>query len=383
MSNSNAKKAKRSYLAKLRKMVASHTYDLGKKVLDEGIENAKELHDVDLPVNKRLKDIVKEVVDVNTKVKNYIKATKDEVSEVVKEGTKQAVAAIKNDKKDLTNEEDEFLSSFGIDLDDMDFDDDDDDMSNDDMDDIGEESAAQSMWDGAKDYTERRYPTTVSKLTNDDISAAIFLLIQNIKCPHIRELYATHSDEINNIIVNGTSSYASDIKSGTGDKLNYVKNMISDINSDMLPNVGTEDDDNMDEEMSQSGVVIEVIETELPTKIESNQSLVLKKRLHDVILKYFSKLETCVLHDEEILAILSIAESKIDAVANYLATLCEESSLSISNTIMCSLTELVPDCIPIGKRLVLAFYLGIIPEDQLEPAKRIISIYYNKIKNMN
>lgn len=372
---SNAKKAKRSYLSKLKKMVASHTYDLGKQVLDEGIENAKELHDVDLPVNKRMKDIVKEVVEVNTKVKNYIKATKDEVAEVVKEGTKQAIVAIKNDKQNMTTEEDEFLASLDIDLDDFD----EDDLVGDDSDDmdISEESmGGRDMWRAASEYTSMRYPVTVAKLTNDDISAAILLLLQKAPCPEFQEIYSTHADEINNIVKTGTHNSVAEIKEGSGDKLNYVKNMIQDVNSDMVPNVGTEDID--EEEMSSVGIVVEVIPTELPTVVPTEE-LNLKARIHRVIHMYLDKLEGCISRDEEITGMLAVAESKISAVATYVSTLSGKSTIELENMIMSSIESIAPSCIPVCRRLALAFYLGIIPEDLIEQGRRIISIYYNKI----
>lgn len=372
---SNAKKAKRSYLSKLKKMVASHTYDLGKQVLDEGIENAKELHNVDLPVNKRMKDIVKEVIDVNKKVKNYIKATKDEVAEVVKEGTKQAVVAIKNDKENMTTEEDEFLASLDIDLDDFD----EDDLVGDDSDDmdISEESmSGREMWRAASEYTSMRYPVTVAKLTNDDISAAILLLLQKAPCPEFQEIYSTHADDINNVVKTGTHNSVSEIKEGSGDKLNYVKNMIQDVNADMVPNVGTEDID--EEEVSAVGIVVEVIPTELPTVVPTEE-LNLKARIHRVIHMYLDKLEGCISRDEEITGMLAIAEAKISAVATYVSTLCGKSNIEIENMIMSSIESIAPSCIPVCRRLALAFYLGIIPEDLIEQGRRIISIYYNKI----
>lgn len=372
---SNAKKAKRSYLSKLKKMVASHTYDLGKQVLDEGIENAKELHDVDLPVNKRMKDIVKEVVEVNTKVKNYIKATKEEVAEVVKEGTKQAIVAIKNDKQNMTTEEDEFLASLDIDLDDFD----EDDLIGDDSDDmdIAEESmSGREMWRAASEYTSMRYPVTVAKLTNDDISAAILLLLQKAPCPEFQEIYSTHADDINNVVKTGTHNSVAEIKEGSGDKLNYVKNMIQDVNADMVPNVGTEDID--EEEVGAVGIVVEVIPTELPTVVPTEE-LNLKARIHRVIHMYLDKLEGCISRDEEITGMLAIAEAKISAVATYVSTLCGKSNIEIENMIMSSIEGIAPSCIPVCRRLALAFYLGIIPEDLIEQGRRIISIYYNKI----
>lgn len=378
--DNNAKKAKVSYLGKMKRIVASHVYDLGKKVLDEGIDNAKELHDVDLPVQKSMKDIVKEVITVNTKVKNYIKATKDEVSQTIKDGSKQAIIALKNDKEHMTTEEDKFLDSFDeFDLDDLDSEDWEEIMDGEtsDSDEIATEAfGAQDMWDGAKRYAEMSQPTVVSKMTNDDISAAILLLIQKAPCPHFQELYASHTSEIENIVKTGTSGSVDEIEEGTGDKLGYVKAMIQDVNSDMVPNVGTED---MEDEVEGSGIVVEVVTTELPTTPEVTEDLEIKARVHRVIHMYLNKLESCISQDSELSGILSVAESKINGVATYASTICGKSDISIADMITSTITKVVPECLPVGKRLALAFYLGIIPADLIEQGQRIISIYYNKI----
>ena len=379
--NKNAKKAKRAYLGKLRTMVASHVHDLGKQILDEGIENAKENHGVKLPVEKRMKDIVKEVVAVNMKVKNYVKATKDEVQEVLKEGTKQAIVAIKNDNKDMTNEEDEFFKSLDIDIDDLDDEDwddiNDEDTGDDYDDDISEESFARDMWQGAKNYTEMVNATVISQLSDDDICAAILLLVQNCKCQELQSVISTHVTEIENIIKGSTAGEVDEIKPGTGDKLNYVKNMINEVNTDMVPNIGTEDG----EELEEVGIVVEVIPTELPTAVpESNRSLNLKRDVHRVIHMFFDKVENCINQDKEILGMLSVAESKISGICTYLATLTGISDLEVRNRIMSTIEDVsAVSELPVSRRLTLAFYLGIIPEDLMEQGCRIVSVYYNKI----
>ena len=362
-------------------MVASHVHDLGKQILDEGIENAKENHGVKLPVEKRMKDIVKEVVAVNMKVKNYVKATKDEVQEVLKEGTKQAIVAIKNDNKDMTNEEDEFFKSLDIDIDDLDDEDwddiNDEDTGDDYDDDISEESFARDMWQGAKNYTEMVNATVISQLSDDDICAAILLLVQNCKCQELQSVISTHVTEIENIIKGSTAGEVDEIKPGTGDKLNYVKNMINEVNTDMVPNIGTEDG----EELEEVGIVVEVIPTELPTAVpESNRSLNLKRDVHRVIHMFFDKVENCINQDKEILGMLSVAESKISGVCTYLATLTGISDLEVRNRIMSTIEDVsAVSELPVSRRLTLAFYLGIIPEDLMEQGCRIVSVYYNKI----
>ena len=376
------KKAKRSYLSKLKNMVSSHVYDLGKKIVDEGVENAKENHDVNLAVNKSMKDIVKEVIQLNTKVKNYIKATKDEVQEVIKEGTKQAIAAIKNDKEASGSsgdfmDDDDFFKSLDIDIDDLDSDDWDDIMDDDDSDDIGNES----LYEGVQEPSTEDKPLVVSKVTDDDITAAIALLVSRVECPEFREVYDSHPDEIQNAIKLSKSPMIDEIKEGDGDKLNLVKAMINDVNSDMVPNVGTEND--IDPELEEAPIVVEVIETELPTAVpESIDDLTVKARLNSAIIKYLNTVENIISRDDEITGILNLAESKINAVANYVSSISGKSVLSVQESIAKTLINMVPgiDSTVVGPRVLMAFYLGIIPFDLASAGERIVSIYYNKIK---
>lgn len=376
------KKAKRSYLSKLKNMVSSHVYDLGKKIVDEGVENAKENHDVNLAVNKSMKDIVKEVIQLNTKVKNYIKATKDEVQEVIKEGTKQAIAAIKNDKEASGSsgdfmDDDDFFKSLDIDIDDLDSDDWDDIMDDDDSDDIGNES----LYEGVQEPSTEDKPLVVSKVTDDDITAAIALLVSRVECPEFREVYDRYPDEIQNAIELTMSPMIDEIKEGNGDKLNLVKAMINDVNSDMVPNVGTEND--IDPELEEAPIVVEVIETELPTAVpESIDDLTVKARLNSAIIKYLNTVENIISRDDEITGILNLAESKINAVANYVSSISGKSVLSVQESIAKTLINMVPgiDSTVVGPRVLMAFYLGIIPFDLASAGERIVSIYYNKIK---
>lgn len=376
------KKAKRSYLSKLKNMVSSHVYDLGKKIVDEGVENAKENHDVNLAVNKSMKDIVKEVIQLNTKVKNYIKATKDEVQEVIKEGTKQAIAAIKNDKEASGSsgdfmDDDDFFKSLDIDIDDLDSDDWDDIMDDDDSDDIGNES----LYEGVQEPSTEDKPLVVSKVTDDDITAAIALLVSRVECPEFREVYDRYPDEIQNAIELTMSPMIDEIKEGNGDKLNLVKAMINDVNSDMVPNVGTEND--IDPELEEAPIVVEVIETELPTAVPENiDDLTVKARLNSAIIKYLNTVENIISRDDEITGILNLAESKINAVANYVSSISGKSVLSVQESIAKTLINMVPgiDSTVVGPRVLMAFYLGIIPFDLASAGERIVSIYYNKIK---
>ena len=376
------KKAKRSYLSKLKNMVSSHVYDLGKKIVDEGVENAKENHDVNLAVNKSMKDIVKDVIQLNTKVKNYIKATKDEVQEVIKEGTKQAIAAIKNDKEASGSsgdfmDDDDFFKSLDIDIDDLDSDDWDDIMDDDDNDDIGNES----LYEGVQEPSTEDKPLVVSKVTDDDITAAIALLVSRVECPEFREVYDRYPDEIQNAIELTMSPMIDEIKEGNGDKLNLVKAMINDVNSDMVPNVGTEND--IDPELEEAPIVVEVIETELPTAVpESIDDLTIKARLNSAIIKYLNTVENIISRDDEITGILNLAESKINAVANYVSSISGKSVLSVQESIAKTLINMVPgiDSTVVGPRVLMAFYLGIIPFDLASAGERIVSIYYNKIK---
>lgn len=387
------KRAKRAYLSKLRKMVSSHVYDLGKKIIDEGVENAQENHEVKLGVHKSMKDIAKEVVQLNTKVKNYVKATRDEVQSVLKEGTKQAIVAIKNDKgsmKSDMDDDDEFFKSLDIDLDDLDSDDWDDIMdgdSSDDDDDSDDDIGNESMFDGAKEWAEKHStegkPLVVSKITDDEISAAIALLISKVEYPEFKEVYEGHYDEILNAIKLSKSPLVDEIKEGEGDKLNLVKTMINEVNSDMVPNVGTEND-TVDPELENAPIVVEVIETELPTAVpESKNSLQVKAALNKGIVNYLKTVENIINRDDEIIGILNLAESKMDAVANYVSSWSGKSVISIQDMIANTLVDMIPGIrgTVVGPRVLVAFYLGIIPFDLVTMGERIVSIYYNKVKN--
>ena len=383
------KKAKSSYLSKLKKIVSSHVYDLGKKIIDEGVENAKENHEVKLGVHKRMKDVAKEVIQVNTKVNNYLKATKDEVQEVLKGGTQQAIAALKNDKSvdssGFSDDDDEFFKSLDIDIDDLDSDDW-DDISNDDSDDSDDyeddDIGNESMNGNEPDLTGQDTPLVVSKITDDEITAAIMLLVSSVKCPEFKAIYDGHSDEISNAIKLSRSPIVDEIKSGDGDKLDLVKNMINEVNSDMVPNVGTETDD-MDPELENAPIVVEVVTTELPTAVpECDECLELKSKINSTILRYLRTVENIISRDDEITGILAMAESKIDAVANYMSSLTGKSVISIRDTIAKTLIDMIPgiDNTITGPRVLMAFYLGIIPFDLVSAGERIVSIYYNKIK---
>lgn len=354
----NKDKVKKNYLGKLKKIVASHVYDLGKKVVEDAETSAEENHDVKLGIHKRKNDIVKEVVELNSKVKNYIKATKDEVAEVCKEGSKQAILALKNDKSVSSdiNDEDEFLKSLDIDLDDMDSDDWDDVLSDiGDNSDIGEESISN-------------IPIRVSKMSNDDVSAAVMILVSSIADEEVLSAIKEHTNDILNVVKSTKSSVVDEVTNtaSTG-KLELVKKVIEDIDSEMIPTISNED-------IEESGIVVEVIPTELPTKIIDKNNLSLLTRVNDTAKLFLEKCAKIVHSDNEINGLIDMFDSKITAVTTYLSTVTGIEPIRITNAIY----RCFPGCVPYT--VGIAFYLGLLPDDIMSEGSRLIDIYYNKIK---
>lgn len=371
-------KAKRNYLGKLRKIVASHVYDLGKKIIDDAKENASEQHDVKLGVDKRLDDIVKEVIQVNVKVKNYIKATKDEVSEVLREGSKQAIAALKNEKSEgggdhddgFDSNDDEFFKSLGIDLDDY-SDEELDDMASDDMDGDGEDFGTEND-NGGQMATDVSVPenVTITKMSNDAISSAVYVLVASVPCEPVASAIRIHGDNIVRAIVSAkspTSQIApSSVDTGTTSKIETVKTMMSNIDDEMVPSISVED-------IEDGGIVIEVIPTELPTKIVTKKDLSIKAALNRTIDLLFDKTTQEVVRDAESMAIIDTFFTKIDAAVAFIATTYGSSEEEIRSLILSALPG------NINKFLSAAFYLGIVPKPYINAGMRLINLYTNKI----
>lgn len=86
-------KKKAGFMKGLIKTVRSHFYDLFNSVYEEGTENAKEKHDIDLPQGS-VKEIIKDAIKRNKAAKPDWKATKAEVQEIINSGAKQAWSEI-------------------------------------------------------------------------------------------------------------------------------------------------------------------------------------------------------------------------------------------------------------------------------------------------
>lgn len=355
------KQAKQSYLKKMKNVVASHVYDLGKKIIDDAEENAREEHNVKLGIHKNIKDIVKEVVAVNTKVHNYIKATKDEVAEVCREGSRQAIVALKNEKgsSDEMDSDEEFFKSLDIDIEN---DDEWQDMLGDDDDDFDEDDI------GVESYmTNDDQPTVVSSMSDEDISAAIILLLASSPCSKFTSIYQDYKQDIQRIVENTHSKVVDQITNKSTNKLEMAKQMLDEVDAEMIPSISNED-------MEESVRVIEVVKTELPTTIpEKKADLEICSRVHDTVEKIFSNALKSITSDKEKLAILEIAQCKLEAVIAYLATVTGISDLEIRRMILHSSANL-------DFTTWLGFYLGLIPAPIINEATRLISIYYNKIK---
>ena len=401
-----AKDAKKSYLKRLRKYVATNTYEIFKglglnakdaamAIVSDAKSSAKSKHNIDL----KMKNVGKQVIEVNKKAKDYVKATKDEVISTTAKGIKQAIDALKHkDTKSDTfgDSEDDFLKSLGMDdfeeaADDYldSFDDEDDELDDDDDNvDYGYESFNQELWQGAKRYAEMTADITVQKISDDEITALILLLVEKTLSKTYPE-YGMYREDVITAMQNAKRVDSDDEEStgtvteGSNDKLSYVKDIITSVNTDMVGNVGIEEmapppEQQELEEMRNSGEIVVTIKEEekpYPTK----KDIAVRSAIHKVIHSYFDKTKVCLMNDPEICCILDTATNKIEAVSIYLSSLLGVSDMEVQNKIMSGLLEFVPDCVKAKASMVaLAFYLGIIPEDLIAPARRIITIY-NKL----
>lgn len=365
----NSSKTKVGFLKRLKRIVASHIYDLGNKVLNEGIENAKDEHDVTIPTDKGIKQIIKEALDTNKNVIKDLKATKSEMTALFKDASKQAIAALKNDKEELTSEEDRFLASLDIDLDDFD-DEELEDIMDGDFEDDSEETSFESMTDS--------YVGT----DLDAISAGVLLLIRTA-CNKNEQLLNVFNSNIDNItnIINGLDKEPEDNRELRRDKLEIAKDLMKNISSDVTSNsVGLEDDlvlpeiigenDDMDEDIdSETVMVVEVIPTEVPIR-EKTEDIELKAKTVEVIDKFLKNAENVVNKDPKIQSELNIIDNKLEAVARYLASVSDLDENFIHHCFISSL--------PKPWNVAMAFYFNLLPEDIITAGKRILAVY-NKI----
>lgn len=353
---------KQSFLKRLKKVVASHIYDLGHRVLDEGIENAKELHDVEIPKNKKLKDLVAEVVEYNAKAKKNLRANISEMKDLISQASKQAVAALKNNKEELTSEEDKFLESLGLDDDDMedfDFGEDEEGM------DFSEESISPED----KDYT---YDIDVDK-----INSKIMFLLQTTPAmmgdETLAQAVSCNVDKIENIMRTlQVPKEDRDIKPAS-DKLERTKEIVEDNIGVLTSAIGIESDDVEECEICEElPVVVEVVETELPLAEHINVTR-LKAKINMTIDKFFESVNHLA-SKPEVNATLSKFMNTLDAVTSYLSAVTGKTQTEIESVVLT----------PIKKtkhfEAGLIMYLDLVPEDLMEAGRRIVRAY-QKIEN--
>lgn len=358
-------KAKEGFLRRLRKIVSSHLYDLGNKVLNEGIENAKDLHEIEIPVNKGLKAIVEEALEYNKKARAEWKATKSEMRELLSSASKQVVAALKNDKESLSTDEDKFLESLDLDLDDFDFDD------SDNVDDSTDDFEMES--DGS-DYVGE---------DDDDINSKLYLLVKSgiemSTDEELKRIVVDKNDGIMNCIKGMIAMVETDDEGVVPDnsKLELAKSMMNNINDEIAGNVGLEDDIySEDDDVAEDAiVVVEVIPTELPIR-ESNDALLLKSKVYDTIQTYFKNIENVIAKDKIINAKMSKFHDKLDTVVRYILSECsdERSFFDVESVILKPL-----HC---NKHLevAIAMFLGIVPQEIINAGHRLVDVYDKIIK---
>lgn len=397
----NKSKKKTGFMKGLVRVVRSHFYDLFSKVYEEGTENAKEKHDVELPQGS-VKEIIKDAIKRNKEAKPDWKATKAEVQEIINSGAKQAWAAIKNDKDGAdSTDEDKFLASLDLDLDNLSDDDWKDILGEDfDEEDMGMESLnekIQAQFQGAKDYMEgvnnfdppEEEPAVVKTMTDNNITAALMLFLANVKkCPHFTEHFKTHHDEICKLIegCNEDEYPVDQIDSGDDSNLVKTKELIKAVNEEMAPTVGYGS-------MEQTGIESDEMVEEAVTVIEEvplneQEAYQMSQERIDLLIQAGDTVSTIVnqIEDkatEEMRNIFSIWMFKLDRVARFCAALdgCSEDKyhqlFKEEMFDMCG----VCDCVNIPLEVCIYFYLGLVPSKYIELGYRVCSAYLKVIED--
>lgn len=355
-------KAKKNYLSKLKRIVSSHVYDLGKRVVDEAESSAEDNHELKLGIHKSKDDIVKEVVDLNRKVKTYIKATKDEVVDVLKQGSQQAITALKNEGGSDENDEDEFFKSLGLDEDDL------DDIVN------GEDDEEPSM-EGLISHEDRfDNVLSIKRISNSDLTAAALLLVRTCNDDEISGIVNENLEEIRNLLENPNYGVADEISQGDQSKVNLVDQFMDNIENEIAPSISNED-------VEEAGLVVEVVETELPTVPVRTavEDLTLKSRYFEVLKKFLNQCKLSVYRDDELMAIAALFDGKLEAVARFIAAkLGLEDHIPLMRKLTYPITcNGILDAVDYQTAYI--FYLNLIPEEIMTEGRRLIKIY-NKIK---
>lgn len=392
-------KKKAGFMKGLIKTVRSHFYDLFKSVYEEGTENAKEKHDIDLPQGS-VKEIIKDAIKRNKAAKPDWKATKAEVQEIINSGAKQAWSAIKNDSEGMSTDEDKFLASLDLDLDNL-SDDDWKDILGDDFDeeDMGMESLEEQIkaqFQGAKDYVEgitnfdppkEEEIVEVKVISDNDITAALMLFLNNVnKCPNFVEHFKTHHDEICKLIegCNEPDYPADSIDSGDDSNLIRTKELIKAINEEMAPVVGYGSTDETametDETVSEAVTVLEEIplDTEETYRISQDKLDVLIQA-GDTVSVIMNQIEDKA--TSEMKAVFGIWSFKLERVAKFCAALdgcSEDKYIKLFNDELKDMCG-VCDCVNIPLEVCVYFYLGIVPSKYIELGYRVCDAYLKVI----
>lgn len=346
-------KGKTGFLRQCKNVAVSHVKDLVTDVIEKGIDSAKELHDVELNVKPKLNDIVKQVVEINKEAKEGVKATKAEIKEVLSQAVTQVVAAVKNNKDDLSTDEDKFLESLELDLDDLD---------EEDQEELGIESFATTF--------ESNELTTVTSLGNSEIAAAVLLLLNSINDNEdFANFMVEHRDSVNELVEGTKCLPVDDIETGDKSKLDMAIAMVKDIQDKAAVNIGVE------EEIMATVVIIE----QNPIKYAefSNERLELIERLGTSVNTLKHNICVEVAKDSEKTNIISVFESKIDQVVSLYNNMTG-NKLSVHELISNYSRSICGCCNP---HLFNIFYLGLCPEKELELCRRIYSTYLKLIKH--
>lgn len=396
-------KKKAGFIKKLARVVRSHFYDLFSKAYEEGTENAKEKHNVELPQGS-VKEIIKDAIKRNKEAKPDWKATKAEVQEIIRSGAKQAWGAVKNDSEAMgSTDEDRFLSSLDLDLDSLDEDDWKDILGDDfDEEDMGMESLEekiQAQFQGAKDYVEKRTDfdppeeesSVVTCMSDNDISAALMLFLANAKkCPVFVEHFKTHYDEICKLVtgVNETDYPVDQIDTGDDSNLIETKELIKSVNEEMVPVVGygSDDDTGMetDETLSTAVVVVEEHALDDQESYEmTTEKLELLVQMGDTTSVIINQIEDKA--TEEMHNVFSIWMFKLDRVARFCAALDGCSEDKYHKLFKEELFDIcgVCDCVNIPVEVCVYFYLGLVPSKYIDLGYRVCDSYLKAIEKLN
>lgn len=387
-------KKKAGFIRGLVKTVRSHFYDLFSSSYEEATENAKEKHNIDLPQGS-VKEIIKDAIKRNKEARPDWKATKAEVQEIINSGAKQAWAAVRNDTDAIGDSaEDKFLASLDLDLDNL-SDDDWKDILGDDFDeeDMGMESIEERIeahFQGAKDYVERQMnfdppvdeETSVSVMTDNDITAALLLFLANVdKCPNFKKIWLEHFKDIANLIegVNHTDYPVDNIDSGDDSNLSQTKELIHEVNQEMVPVVGygSADHDAMESEETSPAVVVEVhtigkdeedYETSRDTlEILDTAGATIDTLISQIVANATDDMKHCY----------DIWKCKLEKVASFAASIDECSPDKFLKLFREELYDTcnVCDCVNIPEEVCVYFYLGIVPTKYIDLGYKACSAY--------